>query len=273
MNQRSETTIGFLGAGRMATALGQGFVKQKAISSNQLFACDVSDLACKTFQEQTGGIILADHSELLAHVEILFLAVKPQVLPEVAARLTKDLHEDQLVVSIAAGVTLSQLKKYLNGHQRLIRVMPNTPALVGAGAAGLSCATAVPKEQQSFVLQLMSTVGICHQVSENLIDAVTGLSGSGPAYIFQVIEALSDGGVREGLPRGIATELAAQTVLGAAKMVLETGKHPGDLKDAVTSPGGTTIAAIAALERGGLRATLMDAVQAAANRSRELSQS
>lgn len=136
----------------------------------------------------------------------------------------------------------------------------------------MSCAKDVSEEQQSFVLHLMNTVGICHQVSEPLLDAVTGLSGSGPAYIFQVIEALSDGGVREGLPRDIATELAAQTVLGAAKMVLETGEHPGVLKDAVTSPAGTTIAGVAALEKGGARAAFMDAVQAAANRSRELSQ-
>ena len=273
MSQQSNEKIGFVGAGRMATVLANGFVKQNAIRADQLFACDVSEQASDIFQKQTGGTILKDHAALLQNSTIIFLAVKPQVLPEVAASLAKNLQEEQLVVSIAAGVTLSQLEDSLQGHQQIIRIMPNTPALVGAGAAGMSCATAVSKQQRDFVLQLMTTVGICHEVKEHLLDAVTGLSGSGPAYIFQVIEALSDGGVKEGLPRDIATELAAQTVLGAAKMVLETGEHPGSLKDAVTSPAGTTIAAIAALERGGLRAALIDAVQTAANRSRELSQS
>ncbi len=273
MLQQSEETVGFIGAGRMATALASGFVKQSAIAADQLFACDPSRQASETFKTQTGGTILEDHAGLLERSKIIFLAVKPQVLPEVAASLARNLRNDHLIVSIAAGVRLSQLEGYLQGHQQIIRVMPNTPALVGAGAAGVSCAPAVSKQRRDFVLQLLSTVGICHEVKEHLLDAVTGLSGSGPAYIFQVIEALSDGGVKEGLPRDIATELAAQTVLGAAKMVLETGEHPGRLKDAVTSPAGTTIAAVAALERGGMRAALIDAVQAAASRSRELSQS
>ncbi len=273
MNQQSNETIGFVGAGRMASALAKGFVSQNAIRADQLFAFDISEQARNAFQQQTGGTILESHAQLLQRSSIIFLAVKPQVLPDVAADLASGLNEDQLVVSIAAGVTLSQLECLLRQHQQVIRIMPNTPALVGAGAAGMSCATAVAKQKRDYVLQLMKTVGVCHEVEESLLDAVTGLSGSGPAYIFQMIEALSDGGVKEGLPRAVATELAAQTVLGAAKMVLETGEHPGSLKDAVASPAGTTIAAIAALERGGLRAAVIDAVQTAANRSRELSQS
>jgi pyrroline-5-carboxylate reductase len=177
---------------------------------------------------------------------------------------------DHLVISIAAGVSLATLAAGLGSDRRLARVMPNTPALLGEGAAGYCLGPNARESDEAIVRSCVEAVGRAFRVSESLLDAVTGLSGSGPAFVYVIIEALSDGGVRMGLPRDVATALAAQTVLGAAKMVLETGLHTGVLKDQVTSPGGTTIAGLHALERGGLRAALIDAVEAATNRSVEL---
>jgi pyrroline-5-carboxylate reductase len=175
-----------------------------------------------------------------------------------------------LVISIVAGVTLRRLADGLGAETRLIRVMPNTPCLVGASASGFCPNAETAATDGDLVAKLFGAVGTAIPVPENHLDAVTGLSGSGPAFVYVMIEALADGGVRAGLPRDVALKLAAQTVLGSAKMVLETGQHPGALKDAVASPGGTTIAGLHALERGGVRAALMDAVTAAANRAREL---
>jgi pyrroline-5-carboxylate reductase len=175
-----------------------------------------------------------------------------------------------LVVSIAAGITLRQLAEGLGSEQRLVRVMPNTPCLLGASASGFSPGEAATAEDAALVQRLLDAVGRAFRLPEHLLDAVTGLSGSGPAFVYVMIEALSDGGVRVGLPRDVATALAAQTVLGAARMVLETGTHPGALKDMVASPGGTTIAGLHALERGGVRGALMDAVEAATLRATEL---
>jgi pyrroline-5-carboxylate reductase len=204
---------------------------------------------------------------------VLLLAVKPQHVGGVLNQLKAGFEDRHLMVSIAAGVPLSTFGQALGSGRRLIRVMPNTPCLVGAGASAFALGGAANADDAGLVEELLSAVGIALEVPENLLDAVTGLSGSGPAYVYQIIEALSDGGVRAGLPRTIATKLAAQTVLGAAKMVLETGEHPGSLKDAVASPGGTTIAGLHALEAGGLRGVLMNAVLAATERSRELGQS
>ncbi len=186
--------------------------------------------------------------------------------PELKPALTSN----HLLVSIAAGISLAKLSAGLNQFSRIIRVMPNTPALVGAGASAFSRGATATAEDGQLVQGLLSTVGLALKVKEKLLDAVTGLSGSGPAYVYQFIEGLSDGGVRMGLPRDVATRLAAQTVLGAAQMVLTTGQHPGQLKDAVTSPGGTTIAGLHELELGGMRGILMNAVQSATERSKEL---
>jgi pyrroline-5-carboxylate reductase len=175
-----------------------------------------------------------------------------------------------LIISIAAGVTLTQIGEHLASDRRLVRVMPNTPCLVGASASAFAATAATGAEDIALVDRLFNAVGKAFRVPEKLLDAVTGLSGSGPAYVFMIIEALSDGGVKMGLPRDIATTLAAQTVFGAAKLILETGEHPGTLKDMVASPAGTTIAGLHALERRGLRAALMDAVEAATRRSMEL---
>jgi pyrroline-5-carboxylate reductase len=182
------------------------------------------------------------------------------------------LKERHLLVSIAAGVTLAKMEANLPAGIRIIRVMPNTPALVGASASAFALGKTATPDDGQIVSTLFSAVGVAFQVKESLLDAVTGLSGSGPAYVYMIIEALSDGGVAAGLPRDIATKLAAQTVLGGAKMVLETGLHPGTLKDMVTSPGGTTIEGIHELEKGSLRAALINAVRAATEKSKRLGQ-
>lgn len=271
MEHTQRNRVGFIGAGRMATALAKGFLGQKAVTQENLLACDVWEPSRIAFTEVTGVACAAESKTVIEQSDVLFLAVKPQVVKDVCSEIAQHAKADQLVVSIAAGVTLTQLGKYLGNHRQLIRIMPNTPCLVGAGAAGMAAAGSVCQADRDFIRTLLETVGICLEVPEKLMDAVTGLSGSGPAYIFQLIEAMSDAGVMTGLPRETATKLAAQTVLGSARMVLETGQHPGALKDAVTSPGGTTIAGIAALERGGFRAAMIDAVEAATARSQELS--
>jgi pyrroline-5-carboxylate reductase len=262
--------IGFVGAGQMATALGQGFVKAGLIAGDDLLGSDPLSDARERFALATGGRATADNSQVAARADVLFLAVKPQQMPGVLAELRGKVTAEKLVVSIAAGVRLAVLAEGLGGGARLVRVMPNTPCLVGQGACGYCLGEGATTKDGQLVEQLLASVGVAHQVEEKLLDAVTGLSGSGPAFVYVIIEALSDGGVRMGLPRPVATALAAQTVRGAAEMVLATGEHTGVLKDRVTSPGGTTIAGIEALESGGLRAALMAAVGAATRRSIEL---
>lgn len=262
--------VGFIGAGKMATALARGLIEADFLSKENVVASDVFAPARQQFEQATGGRIVDTNAEVAADSDVVFLAVKPQQMAEVLDGLNPHVGPQHLVISIAAGVPLSVYESKLGSEQRIIRVMPNTPCLVGATAAGFSTGSSATEDDAALVESMLSTVGLAVRVDEKLLDAVTGLSGSGPAYVYQIIEALSDGGVRVGLPRDIATKLAAQTVFGAAKMVLETGEHPGALKDAVTSPGGTTIAGVHALETGGLRSTLMNAVGAATERSKEL---
>jgi pyrroline-5-carboxylate reductase len=212
----------------------------------------------------------SDNREIVAGSDLLILAVKPQAITALLAEIRPAITHRHLIVSIAAGISLQHLASGLGADRRLIRVMPNTPCLVGASASGYSPGGSATAEDVALVDRLLNAVGLAFRLPETLLDAVTGLSGSGPAFVYVVIEALSDGGVRMGLPRNVATALAAQTVLGSAKMVLVTGSHLGVLKDMVASPGGTTIAGLHALEHGGLRAALMDAVEAATKRSVEL---
>lgn len=265
--------IGFLGAGRMATALAAGFCRE-LVDSSRIVAVDPVEAARSSFASAVGeqATVGDDPGKLLAEVDILILAVKPQILIPALNQLSPVIAERHLLVSIAAGITIESMEAALPANTRLVRVMPNTPCLVGKGACGISPGSHATGEDLEMVSTLLQTVGLVEQVPEKLLDAVTGVSGSGPAYVFQMIEALSDGGVRAGLPRDVATRLAAQTLAGAAEMVLQTNQHPGALKDAVTSPGGTTIAAIHELERAGLRAALMNAVEAAVLRSQELGQ-
>jgi pyrroline-5-carboxylate reductase len=262
--------VGFLGAGKMATALARGWRAAGLVAAESIVASDPLPQAREAFRADTGFRVTVDNREVVNSADVLVLAVKPQVMRSLLAEIKPVVSSKHLVISIAAGVTMPQLTDGLGADRRLVRVMPNTPCLVGASASGYSVGDHATTEDAALVDRLMNAVGRAFRLPEHLLDAVTGLSGSGPAFIYVIIEALSDGGVRVGLPRDVATALAAQTVLGSAKMVLETGAHTGVLKDAVTSPGGTTIAGLHALERGGLRAALIDAVQAATQRSAEL---
>ena len=265
--------IGFIGAGQMAIALGQGFVRSGLLAAEMILASDPVGEARDRFAQATGGRTTARNVEVAAASDVLFLAVKPQQMAKLLPELRPALTAEKLVVSIAAGVRLSVLAAGLGSQTRLVRVMPNTPCLVGVGACGYCLGQQATAEDGQLVEQLLGSVGVALMVDEPLLDAVTGLSGSGPAFVYLMIEALSDGGVRMGLSRKAATTLAAQTVRGAAEMVLASGEHPAVLKDRVTSPGGTTIAGIEALEAGGLRAALIAAVAAATRRSIELGNS
>lgn len=255
----------------MATALARGWIRARLVTREQLLASDPSLSARQHFQKVTKAAVSESNTEVVKQSEVIILATKPQhvreVLEEVAPVLDAHRH---LLISIAAGVTLDQIKEYVGHDDRIVRVMPNTPAMVGASASAYASSLTTTKEDMQLVDRLLNAVGRAFAVPEKMLNAVTGLSGSGPAFVYMMIEALSDGGVRMGLPRDVATELAAQTVFGAAKMILESGKHPGELKDMVTSPGGTTIAGIHELERGGIRGILMDAVEAATQRAEAL---
>lgn len=262
--------IGMIGAGQMATALAQGFIRSGLVPAEAVMAADPSLEARQRFAEATQSQTTHDNLKVVAASDVIILAVKPQQIGAVAEQLRGGITPGQLVVSVAAGIRIQVLAKALGSDVRVVRVMPNTPCLVGHGACGFCLGAAATQDDAQLVARLLGAVGKCYQVEEDLLDAVTGLSGSGPAFVYVMIEALSDGGVRVGLPRAVAAGLAAQTVLGAAQMVLSTGEHPGVLKDRVASPGGTTIAGLKALERGGLRAALIEAVEAAARRSAEL---
>jgi len=266
----SKSNIGFLGAGKMATALAKGFVSAQVAFPKEIIASDPYDTARKNFAAELGSKTTVSNVEVAEFANVLILATKPDQVSAALAEIRGAFTEKHLLISIAAGVTIAKLENALPDGSRVIRVMPNTPALVGAGASAFALGKNASVADAEIAKKLLSAVGTAFQVKESLLDAVTGLSGSGPAYVYQFIEALSDGGVAAGLPRDVATKLAAQTVLGAAKMVLETGQHPGALKDQVTSPGGTTIEGLHELEKGKLRATVMNAVRAATEKSKKL---
>lgn len=271
MSTRDETMrVGFIGAGKMATALARGLCQAGFTTHDRIVASDVSLSAREHFTVETGAMALESNASILSSSDIVVLAVKPQHFRNVLGELASQISPQHLLVSIAAGVSLETMTKVLGPAQRLVRVMPNTPCLVGASASAYCLGGAATSDDGKLVSRLLAAVGVSFELPEHLLDAVTGLSGSGPAYVCLVIEALADGGVKMGLARDVAMKLAAQTVLGTARMVIETGQHPAALKDAVASPAGTTIAGLHELERGGLRGCLMNAVEAATNRSREL---
>lgn len=265
--------IGFIGSGRMATALARGCVESGLVPGDRVLAADPSQAARTAFGEQVAGArLVEDNQQLLAEAELVVLAVKPQIMPEVLADIEWSVGPQHLLVSIAAGVTLKNLAFFLPEGLPLVRVMPNTPCLVGLGASCYSLGEHASEADGQAVQQVLESVGKAFQVEESKLDAVTGLSGSGPAFVYRVIESLTAGGIASGLPADLALELAAQTTRGAAEMVLSTGKSPDELCQQVTSPGGTTLAGLEAFENSGAGSSLTAAVEAATKRSLELGQ-
>jgi pyrroline-5-carboxylate reductase len=262
--------IGFVGGGNMATALIKGLLHSKTVTPPQIRASDVKPERLEELHQQFGIETTEDNEAIAAWADVVVIAVKPQIVDRILEPISKGITEADLVVSIAAGVPVDAIEARLPPKTRVIRAMPNTAAIALAGATAVAPGTHATKQDVEIARALFEAVGRCVVLDESLLDAVTGLSGSGPAYVMVIIEALADGGVKVGLGRDTALLLAAQTVYGAAKLQLETGEHPGRLKDQVTSPGGTAIAGLHTLESGGLRRTLIDAVEAASNRSAEL---
>jgi pyrroline-5-carboxylate reductase len=261
--------VGFIGGGNMAEALIRGLIAS-GVSPERITVAELMSER-RVFLEHSYAVATTECSaDVVAAHSLIVLAVKPQVVEAVLQPISTLFGGDKCLISILAGVSTTKIEKIVNDGARVIRVMPNTPALIGAGAAGLCGGTNVTQADLDAACSLFESVGVAKVVSESLLDAVTGLSGSGPAYVFLMIEALADGGVLEGLPRDAALMLAAQTVAGAAQMVLAGDEHPAVLRDRVCSPAGTTIAAVQALEQGGVRAALIAAVRCAAKRSREL---
>jgi pyrroline-5-carboxylate reductase len=265
-----EQNIGFLGTGNMAEALIKGLVSAGVVEPKQIYGSDPRRERAEEMRKRFGIHATVHNEEVVRHAEIVVLSIKPQILPQVLDQVSPQLKPHALVISIAAGVPITAIEQRLPAGTRVVRTMPNTPALVGAGATAIAAGQHAKDDDVEATRRIFDAVGMTVVLEESQLDAVTGLSGSGPAYVFLIIEALSDAGVKMGLSRYNAQALAAQTVLGSAKLLLETNEHPGRLKDMVTSPGGTAIAGLHTLEAGGLRTTLINAVEAATNRSREL---
>ena len=254
----------------MAEALVRGLVASALYAPADIALFSPSQTRARALADATGARFAASSSRAIQDADAIVLAMKPHQLEAALEPLRAVISPDQLVISVAAGVSTARLEACFDGEIPVVRAMPNTPALVGMAATAICGGRHVSAANLVTAQGIFAAVGVCVQTDEKVFDGVTGLSGSGPAYVFNFIEALADGGVRAGLSRAVALQLAAQTVLGAAQMVLETGEHPGVLKDRVASPGGTTIAGLHALERGGFRGIVMDAVMAASERSKEL---
>ena len=263
--------IGFLGAGNMAEALMKGLIQAKLVTPSKLIASDISVSRRKHILSTLKVKTTEDNKIIVKNAEILIVAVKPNVVEPLFTEVGSLIKPSQLIITIAAGIPTTKIEKKISSGIPVIRVMPNTPALVLQGISALAAGTSAKKEHMDLAQSILGAVGKVVVLPEYLLDTVTGLSGSGPAYVFQFIESLADGGVKEGLPKDVALLLATQTVLGSAKMLLETKEHPASLRDKVTSPGGTTIAGLHSLENGKFRATIMNAVSAATHRSKELS--
>lgn len=261
--------VAFLGGGNMATAIIRGLIRAGLAPSKITATARRADKKA-ALEKEHGVRSTLDNLAAAREAEVVVLSVKPQALDKVLTEIAPAIDRSKLVISVAAGVPIAAIERRLGAGARIVRTMPNTPSLVGLGATAISVGEHATPEDLALATAMFDSVGLTTVVDEYLLDAVTGLSGSGPAYIFLIIEALSDAGVKVGLSRHQALQLAAQTVLGSAKLLLETNVHPGALKDQVTSPGGTAIAGLHTLEAGGLRTTLIDAVEAATRRAREL---
>ncbi len=265
----SSRTIGFIGAGNMAEAMIRGLLRGKDFAPEQIIASGPRAERVRELREKY-GIEAGTDNKVPAAAQIVVLSVKPQILSRVLDEVADSISPDALVISIAAGVPVAAIQARLASGTRVVRAMPNTPALVDAAATAIAGGEHARESDLEDAKRIFDAIGLTVVLEESALDAVTGLSGSGPAYVFLILEALSDAGVKVGLSRRTAQLLAAQTVLGSAKLLLETNEHPGRLKDMVTSPGGTAITGLHTLENGGVRTTLMNAVEAATRRSREL---
>ncbi|HYX91558.1 MAG TPA: pyrroline-5-carboxylate reductase [Myxococcaceae bacterium] len=263
-------TLAFLGTGNMAEALIRGLLNAKTAQPAEIIATARREERAAEIARAYGVRTTLDNVAAARDADVVMLSVKPQAMQKLLVQIAPAIDHRKLVVSIAAGVPVAAIERKLGAGARIVRAMPNTPALVGRGACAIAAGEHATDDDLKVAATIFDSVGITTVVEESLLDAVTGLSGSGPAYIFLIIEALSDAGVKVGLPRYTALKLAAQTVLGAAHLLIETQAHPGQLKDQVTSPGGTAIAGLHTLEAGGLRTTLINAVEAATQRAREL---
>ncbi len=262
--------VGFVGAGNMGEALIKGLLNGHLCRPEQITCSDIRPERLKTIKKAYGVKTTSSNSEVVKHSDIVVLAVKPQILKQVVVDIGKYFEPSKLVISIAAGVAMESIEYCAKQELKLIRVMPNICVSVGEGISAIAAGKHATKEDLSVAKAIFDSAGKSLFIEEYLLDAVTGLSGSGPAYIFLIIDALADAGVKVGLARSDALLLASQTVLGSAKMLIETGEHPGRLKDSVTSPGGTSIAGLHALEEGGVRTTLIKAVEVATQRSKVL---
>lgn len=269
-----DMSVGFIGAGQLAFALAKGFTAAGVLAAHKIMASSPDmDQSTVSALRRIGVNLTSHNKETVRHSDVLFLAVKPHIIPFILDEIGANIEDRHIVVSCAAGVTINSIEKKLTAFQpapKVIRCMTNTPVVVREGVTVYATGTHAQVEDGRLVEQLMSSVGFCTEVEEDLIDAVTGLSGSGPAYAFTALDALADGGVKMGLPRRLAVRLGAQALLGAAKMLLDSEQHPGQLKDNVCSPGGATIHALHVLESGGFRSLLINAVEASCIRTREL---
>lgn len=262
--------IGFIGSGNMATAMIGGILNSKLVSSNNVMCSDLSSEKLETLNKKYGVITTTDNCEVAKEADIVVLSVKPQFYPSVIKEIKDSVNNNTIIVVIAAGQKIELIKNLFEREIKVVRAMPNTPALVGEGMAALCPCPMIIPDELDLICKIFNSFGKCEVIPEKMMDAVTAVSGSSPAFVFMIIEAMADAAVLEGMPRNVAYNFAAQTVLGSAKMVLETGKHPGELKDMVTSPGGTTIEGVKVLEENGLRGTIIKAINETAEKSRKL---
>ena len=264
--------LGFIGTGNMAGAIMGGIIKNQIFRPEEIIGADISPAGRERVKETYGINVTADNREAAKKAEVLILSVKPQYYAEAIAEIRDCVSDDQLIITIAPGKTLAWLEEQFGKPVKIVRTMPNTPALVGEGMTAACVNPYVTEEEKAYALKILESFGKVEIVPEHLIDAVVAVSGSSPAYVFMFIEAMADAAVADGMPRAQAYKFAAQSVLGAAKMVLATGQHPGELKGAVCSPGGTTIEGVAALEEAGLRRAVIAGQRACVKKSKEMSE-
>ena len=262
--------LGFIGTGNMAGAIMGGIIKKGIIPAEEIIGSDIMETGRNHVKELYGIQVTADNKEVAEKADVLVLSVKPQFYAETIQEIRESVREDQMVITIAPGKTLAWLEEQFGKKVKLVRCMPNTPALVGEGMTGVCCNEEVSDAEMQDVLKILESCGKAEMLPERLIDVVVSVSGSSPAYVFMFIEAMADAAVADGMPRAQAYRFAAQAVLGSAKMVLETGKHPGELKDMVCSPGGTTIEAVRVLEEKGMRSAVIEAMKACVKKGREM---